>query len=526
MLPIVASLPVSFLPLVAILPFVAVALLAPLLRRRPAGIALLSEGAALLSLAVFGGALWGLVQTGPQTSALLGWGGVGLSARLDAVSLTMGLLIAFVGWVVLRYSRTYLRGETGQAAFTGWLAVVLAAVLLCTQAGNTVQMLAGWSVASIGLHRLLLFYPGRAAAQRAARKKFVIARASDLALAAAVGLLAIVGGTDLATLLEAARNGTLTAQAPVLTALAVGLLAVAAGLKSAQAPAHSWLTEMAEAPTPVSALLHAGVINAGGFLLVRFADLVLTSPGIMAVLVMVGGFTALYGSLVMLTQPLVKTSLAWSTVAQMGFMTMQCGLGLFPLALLHIVAHSLYKAHAFLASGSTVKVVAAARRPGPVAVPGGGAILRAFAVAFGLYLLMGLLFGFHGKSPQALALGAVLIFGVAYLIAQGLADAAPRALTVRTSLFSAVASASYFGLQTAAEALTTGTLPPAPAPGPLEIALLMLMLLSFGAVALAQVMFPLWSRHPAATGLRVHLANGLYLNALTDRLLGGWIKTL
>ncbi|MFX8681014.1 proton-conducting transporter membrane subunit, partial [Acinetobacter baumannii] len=87
------------------------------------------------------------------------------------------------------------------------------------------------------------------------------------------------------------------------------------------------------------------------FLLIRFADVMLLAPGVLAVLVMVGGFTALFGGLVMLTQPAVKTSLAWSTVAQMGFMILECGLGLFPLALLHIVAHSLYKAHSFLASG-------------------------------------------------------------------------------------------------------------------------------------------------------------------------------
>ena len=139
-----------------------------------------------------------------------------------------------------------------------------------------------------------------------------------------------------------------------LTIAAAALLAIAALLKSAQFPTHGWLTEVMETPTPVSALLHAGVVNAGGFLLIRFADVMLQAPVVLAVLVMVGGFTALFGSLVMLTQSAVKTSLAWSTVAQMGFMILQCGLALFPIALLHIVAHSLYKAHAFLASGSAI----------------------------------------------------------------------------------------------------------------------------------------------------------------------------
>lgn len=224
----------------------------------------------------------------------------------------------------------------------------------------------------------------------------------------------------------------------------------------------------------------------------------------------------------MLTQSAVKTSLAWSTVAQMGFMVMQCGLALFPLALLHIVAHSLYKAHSFLASGGAVERVAAARRPGPVAIPNMRAVVRAFLVALAIYGAIGWAFGFQHKSPQAIALGAILIFGVAYLLAQGLADAAPRALTRRMAGYAVAASVGYFTLHALAVALTSGTLPQAPAPGPLEWALMVLAVTSFGIVAVAQSMFPLWAYHPAAAGLRVHLANGLYANALLDRMLGGW----
>ncbi|MBS8271618.1 oxidoreductase, partial [Halomonas litopenaei] len=166
-------------------------------------------------------------------------------------------------------------------------------------------------------------------------------------------------------------------------------------------------------------------VNAGGFLLIRFADVMLLSPLVLAILVLIGGFTALFGGLVMLTQSTVKTSLAWSTIAQMGFMILQCGLALFPLALLHIVAHSLYKAHAFLSAGNAVQNVAAIRKPGPVAVPDLGAVARAFVVALVIYgvvyAILGLGFDFGGKSPQAVALGAILIFGVAYLLAQGFA---------------------------------------------------------------------------------------------------------
>jgi NAD(P)H-quinone oxidoreductase subunit 5 len=376
-----------------------------------------------------------------------------------------------------------------------------------------------WIATSMCLHKLLLHYPSRVAAQRAARKKWITARLGDAALlGAAVLMYASYGTGDIATILAAARLGDGTgASAHGIAAL----LALAAVLKSAQFPLHGWLTEVMETPTPVSALLHAGVVNAGGFLLIRFADVMVLAPGVLAVLVMIGGFTALFGGLVMLTQPAVKTSLAWSTVAQMGFMIFQCGLALFPLALLHIVAHSLYKAHAFLASGSAVEGVATLRRPGPVAIPDGLAVGRAFVIALVIYAGVAFAFGISGKSPQAIALGAILIFGVAYLLAQGLADAAPRVLTQRTAALSVAAAISYFALQTGAEWMMYGTLPATPAPGPLEWALIVLALLSFGMVAAAQALFPLWAYHPTAAGMRVHLSNGLYANAVFDKLLRG-----
>ncbi len=450
---------------------------------------------------------------------MIGLLGFGLSARLDAVSAVMLLLVTFIGWVVVRYAGVYLDGEARQGPFTGWLSLTLASVLLLVTAGNLLQLSLAWIATSLFLHQLLLFYPGRIAAQRAARKKFVTARIGDAALVGAVVLLIAAYGTgDIGAILAAARSGA----GGGLAATAAGLLALAAVLKSAQFPTHGWLTEVMETPTPVSALLHAGVINAGGFLLIRFADVMLLAPGVLAALVMIGGFTALFGSLVMLTQPAVKTSLAWSTVAQMGFMIFECGLALFPLALLHIVAHSLYKAHSFLASGGAVERVASIRRPGPVAVPKADAVGRAFLYALVIYVLVGFGFGFSHKSPQAIALGAILIFGVAYMLAQGFADAAPKALTRRTAVYAVATSISYFALQGAATWVTTGVLPATPAPGPLEWGLIVLAVVSFALVAIVQAMFPLWAYHPAAAGLRVHLSNGLYANAVFDRQLGGW----
>lgn len=460
-----------------------------------------------------------LAVTGPATSPLLGTNGIGLSVRLDAVSAVMLLLVSFVGWVVVRFALTYLDGEAGQGRFMGLLSATLGSVLLLVIAGNLALLAFAWIAIGVGMTRLLLFYADRPAARRAARKKRVFARIGDLALIAATLLLASAyGTTDIAAILGAARAGA----GGGMASLAAVLLAVAALLKSAQFPTHGWLTEVMEAPTPVSALLHAGVINAGGFLLIRFADVMLLSPAALAGLLMIGGFTALFAGLVMLTQPAVKTSLAWSTIAQMGFMIMQCGLALFPLALLHIVAHSLYKAHAFLSSGGAVDRIEMFRRPGIVAIPSPGAVGRAFLVALGIYAAISAVVGFLGQSPQALALGAILIFGIAYLLAQGLAEAAPAALTKRLAVLATLASLGYFTLHVIATWLIEGSVPPAPAPGPLEWVLIVVAVISFGLVAIAQAMFPLWAYHPAAAGLRVHLSNGLYINALTDRLLGGW----
>jgi len=479
----------------------------------------LVEGLALAALASALALAAVLVAVGPATTPLIGIDGVGLSARCDVVGVSLLLLITFVSWIVVRFTATYLDGEPRAGFFIRWLCLTLASVMAMVVAGNLVQLVVAWVATSLALHRLLLFYPMRPGAQRAARKKFIAARGADAALiAAAVLLIVAYRTTDIATILVDARAGV----APNLAAAAAACLAVAAMLKSAQFPFHGWLTEVMEAPTPVSALLHAGVINAGGFVLIRFADIMLLSPAALALLVLVGGFTALFGGLVMLTQPAVKTSLAWSTVAQMGFMTMECGFGLFPLALLHLVAHSLYKAHSFLAAGGAVERIVAAKRPGPVAVPSPRAVARAFAVALGLYGAIGAIFGIAHGSPQVIMLGAILIFGVAYLIAQGLADAAPRALTRRLFVSSLAASLGYFVLHALAERLTAGTIPPPPDPSSLDWALMILAVASFGAVAVAQALFPLWSGHPAAAGLRVHLSNGLYANAVLDRLLGGW----
>ncbi|MBI1404309.1 MAG: oxidoreductase [Porphyrobacter sp.] len=511
----------SYLAPVALLPAALFAFARP--GKRPAGVPRLSEASALAAFAL---ALAGLVQaaSGAVPGVGLFDGAARLALRADLVSTAMATLIGFIGWIVMRYSRTYIDGEPREGAFHGLMLTALAAVLVFAQAGTLATTILAAIAIGIALKRLLLFYPERAEARRAATKFGLVWHAGDAMLAIAAALLFARFGTLGFAGLAA---GAATQGLGLAGTLAVAAIVAAAALKTAAFPLHGWLTEVMEAPTPVSALLHAGIINSGGVLLITASGLVQHSAGGMAALVLIGGFTALFGAAVMLTQSAIKTALAWSTISQMGFMLLQCGLGLWTLALLHIIAHSLYKAHAFLSSGGAVTDVANIRRPGPIAAPSVPAVLKSFALALVIFaaIAAGFTYAFGPKTPQALALGAILIFGVAYLVAQGLADRAPVALTKRTVAAALAAAIGYFSFQAIAHAVWGPILPLAPVPGDLEWALIVLAVASFGLVAFAQALFPLWAHHPATAGLRVHLANGLYLNALLDRAIGGFRTT-
>ena len=474
-------------------------------------------GAFLLALAA--GAL--VVVQGPMTSPTDGIGRFGLSVRLDTLSVIMFLLVSFVGVIVVRFSRNYLDGDSRQGAFVGGLCLALAAVSLLVLAGNLYLLVVAWIATSLALHRLLVFYPERQAAVIAARKKSITARIGDACLIGAVVLLvSAFGSSDIATILERAR-GTGEGAVPLGTSIAALLIAAAALLKSAQFPTHGWLPEVMETPTPVSALLHAGIINAGGFLVIRFADVMLLAPPSLHLLAIVGGFTALLGAVVMLTQSSVKVSLAWSTIAQMGFMLLQCGFGAFSLAVLHIVAHSLYKAHAFLSSGSIVEVARASWTPDLQAKPHSGHLLASLVLALGLYAGLGWLFGlFTDQAIAVLALGAIVIMGLMLLIAPSM-QGRPNAYVIsRTAAAAAGATLAYFVLQDGAAWLMSPTLPAMATPGPFGIAVMALAVISFALVTVLQILAPAWVDTPAWRAARVHVANGLYANALFSRLVG------
>ncbi|MGD8430528.1 MAG: proton-conducting transporter membrane subunit, partial [Ectothiorhodospiraceae bacterium] len=178
-----------------------------------------------LSVLVAAVAAAGLVfSLGPVTSALLGYHGIGLSLRLDALSTALFVLVSFVGAVVVQFSRNYLDGDGRQAAFVGGLCLALAAVTLLALAGNLLQLVAGWIATSLALHRLLVFYPERPRAINAARKKYLTARLGDACLViAAVLLYGSFRTADIAAILHAAAT---TEAASTATGVAAGLIAV------------------------------------------------------------------------------------------------------------------------------------------------------------------------------------------------------------------------------------------------------------------------------------------------------------
>jgi len=263
----------------------------------------------------------------------------------------MLLLISFIAWIVLRYAATNFAQDVNGKRFLWWFNCTVFAVLCVVTSQNLVLLWLAWVAISLSFHELLMFYPTRARAVLAAHKKFILARVAEACLAVAFFLLwREHGSLNLDEILSHYPVNRLSAQEQA----AAILIALAALIKCAQLPVHGWLIQVVESPTPVSALLHAGVINLGGFLLILFSPLFGQALIAQAIVIVVAGLSMLVAALVMMTRISIKVRLAWSTNAQMGLMLVECALGLYELALLHMLAHSCYKALAFLNSGEAV----------------------------------------------------------------------------------------------------------------------------------------------------------------------------
>jgi NAD(P)H-quinone oxidoreductase subunit 5 len=390
---------------------------------------------AALGLAVL--VLLALAALGPSGNAFV---------RADGITGTVGLLVAVVGWIIVRYSRRYLDGCSGNADYVRALLLTLASVMLVVSGNHLLVLALAWTVSSVGLHRLLNFFPTRRAALIAAHKKHVVATVANAGMVLAALMLYSAFGSwqiDQLTALDAAAP-----ELPARAQAAVVLIVLAAILKCAQLPVHGWLIQVMEAPTPVSALLHAGVVNLGGLVLIRLAPLVAEVPLAMALLVVVGGLTAAIAALVMTTRISVKVMLAWSTCAQMGFMLMQCGLGLWEMALLHLVGHSLYKAHAFLSAGGVVRQSLVRQLAPAPAAPGAGASVLALLAAIGSTALVLLVFTQHAAplSGALAVMAGVLALALVPLLQPG-ASQAPRLWPwLRAGLAATALAAAYFAL--------------------------------------------------------------------------------
>lgn len=463
-------------------------------------------------------------EYGLLESRLIGIEGIGVSVRLDTLSVLMSTMIALLGYIIIRFSQNYLDGDAKQGAFLGRLAATFASVQLLVLSGNLGLLLISWVLTSISLHRILLFYPERRGAVIAARKKFILARLGDACLlGASLVLYKQFGSGNLEVIFQQIQSSVSASVAlPAIESAAV-LLVLAALLKSAQFPTHGWLVEVMETPTPVSALLHAGLLNAGPFLIIRMAFVMDSSVYAPLVLIAVGGFTALFASVVFLTQTSVKTALGYSSVAHMGFSLMVCGLGVYPAAMLHLVAHSFYKAHAFLSSGSVIDVIRASKVTKATRLGSPFRIMLGIFLAMSVYIGFSLLLGFDLTADLSLlAVGAIIVMGLSRIFTSAIDSNGSLKLFLTACLLSILVATAFFTLEGGMHHLLTMHLPVPSSPGIAKMILTGVLLGLFGLAVLLQILAPAMSSKPAYRTWAVHIRNGFYLNAIFDRLVGAF----
>lgn len=281
---------------------------------------------------------------------------------VDRLAAVMMVLITGVSLVIHVYSRRYMQGDQGFVKFFGLLSLLTFVLLALVTSGHLLWLFVAWHAVTWLLRTLLAFNRQSLAARLAGRTTLRVQGLGDAALLAAIVMIYSAFGTfDLAALFARIQDSTPLPifgagtwwEIEAVTAITLCMI-LSVMTKSAQFPFHIWLPGTIEAPTPVSAMLHAGIVNAGGFLVNRLAPLYGTSPTALYVLFVVGALTALIGASTMLTQSSIKRTLVYSTMGQMGYMVMECGLGAFSLAVFHLIAHGLFKATVFLNCGNVI----------------------------------------------------------------------------------------------------------------------------------------------------------------------------
>ncbi|MBN2815705.1 MAG: hypothetical protein JXQ67_03425 [Campylobacterales bacterium] len=283
---------------------------------------------------------------------IIGFDGLLIYNELSAILVPY---VAILGLVIRKYATKYMWDEAGYKRFFILLNFIFSAIYLLVMSNNLIVLALAWQLMSIGLYLLVSFNVGSKTAVKNARWTMYIHKSADF-----VFLLAVIltyqtfGSFDLVVLKD---QWLLMSQNPINDPMifAVGFLyLLAAIMKSAIVPFHIWLPYTSEAPTPVSGLMHAGVVNVGGILLNKMAYLLILSPLVLNIAFVIGLFTAIFASMLMLVISDVKRSLGYSTVGQMGYMIMEVGLGAFSLAIYHLIVHGIFKASLFLESGSII----------------------------------------------------------------------------------------------------------------------------------------------------------------------------
>ena len=279
---------------------------------------------------------------------------------LDSLSAVMVLVITGIGFLIHVYSTGYMAHDGGYYRFFGFLNLFLFFMLVLVLANNYVLLFVGWEGVGFCSYGLIGFYFRKQSATTAANKAFLVNRIGDagfvLGMLLTFGTLGTLRFSEIGSAL-AAGGFHMEDHWGSLTLIGLFFFIGAVG-KSAQLPLHVWLPDAMEGPTPVSALIHAAtMVTAGVYLVARSSEIFVLAPNAMLVVAIVGGLTAIFAATIGLVQYDIKKVLAYSTVSQLGYMFLACGVGAFWVAIFHLYTHAFFKALLFLGSGSVIHAV-------------------------------------------------------------------------------------------------------------------------------------------------------------------------
>jgi NADH-quinone oxidoreductase subunit L len=282
--------------------------------------------------------------------------GVEWAFLVDPLSTVMILVVTFVGLLIHVYSIGYMGHDPGYGRFMAYLNLFMSAMLTLVLGASYLVMFVGWEGVGLCSYLLIGFWFERPSAADAGKKAFVVNRVGDAFFLLGLFLMFEVFGTlDTRAVARAAQDMPIDwAWSGPLTLIALCLFGGATG-KSAQVPLYVWLPDAMEGPTPVSALIHAAtMVTAGVYMVARTGVLFAHAPRALLVVAVVGAVTAIFAASIGLVQNDIKRVLAYSTVSQLGYMFMACGVGAFGAGVFHLVTHAFFKALLFLGSGSVI----------------------------------------------------------------------------------------------------------------------------------------------------------------------------